>query len=163
MLMRHAKSDWDASYGTDHDRPLNDRGVGAARRMGRALGAMGEAPDSVVTSTAVRARTTAELAHHAGAWAAPIVLESDLYGAGPEEALRVAARHGGSHERLMLLGHEPTWSMLLTLLTGAHARMRTATVAAIDIDITAWDETPTAATLAYLIHPKLFENWDLEV
>jgi phosphohistidine phosphatase SixA len=37
LLMRHAKSDWDANYNLDHDRPLNGRGERSARLMGRVL------------------------------------------------------------------------------------------------------------------------------
>ncbi|MDH3462867.1 MAG: histidine phosphatase family protein, partial [Acidimicrobiia bacterium] len=33
ILMRHGKSDWDASYGADHDRPLAERGVRSAELM----------------------------------------------------------------------------------------------------------------------------------
>ena len=36
LLMRHAKSDWDADYESDHDRPLNDRGLKTMERLIRA-------------------------------------------------------------------------------------------------------------------------------
>ncbi len=62
LLMRHAKSDWDADYESDHDRPLNDRGLKSARLMGRVLADEGLVPDLIISSTALRARTTAELA-----------------------------------------------------------------------------------------------------
>ena len=45
LLMRHAKSDWDADYGPDHDRPLNERGLRSARLMGRVLAEEGLVPD----------------------------------------------------------------------------------------------------------------------
>ena len=31
LLFRHGKSDWNASYKRDHDRPLSKRGVKAAK------------------------------------------------------------------------------------------------------------------------------------
>ena len=37
LMMRHGKSDWDADFGSDHDRPLNERGVRNSRLMGQVL------------------------------------------------------------------------------------------------------------------------------
>lgn len=156
MLMRHAKSDWDVSFRSDHDRPLAARGERSARAMGEALRRWGEVPERIVSSTAVRAESTAELARLAGGWSCPLVLDGDLYGASPADVMTVAARHGGDVERLMLVGHEPTWSALVTLLTGARASVKTGTVAAIDLDVAGWDGAADArGTLAFLVHPRL--------
>ncbi|MGH3650616.1 MAG: SixA phosphatase family protein, partial [Acidimicrobiia bacterium] len=111
--MRHAKSDWDAVYGADHHRPLNDRGIRSARIMGRLLAADDMAPDLVVASTAVRARSTAELAKQAGSWHGEIILEPRLYGTSTETAIQVAAT-APPVNRLMLVGHQPTWSLLVS-------------------------------------------------
>ena len=74
-VLRHAKSDWDASYGVDFDRPLSERGVRAADLIGRFLASIDEAPDHVIASTAERARRTVELAVEAGDWTSPVLLE----------------------------------------------------------------------------------------
>ena len=34
LLFRHGKSDWNANYEKDHDRPLSKRGIIAAKTMG---------------------------------------------------------------------------------------------------------------------------------
>jgi phosphohistidine phosphatase len=137
LVMRHAKSDWDASYGGDHDRPLNERGVRSARIMGRVLAEAGLAPDLIVTSTAVRARSTAALASEAGTWKSETRLEPALYGSGTDTALEVAAA-APDVSRLMLVGHQPTWSLLVTALTGERVEMKTATVAVIEFEIEQW-------------------------
>ena len=122
LFMRHGKSDWDANYGRDHDRPLAPRGAKAAKAMGAALARAGWAPDFVLSSTAMRARTTAELAMAAVAgerpgWSAPTRLEAGLYtGSGvldllhgvPDEA------EGRAVETLLITGHEPTWGWCLS-------------------------------------------------
>ena len=155
--MRHAKSDWDASYGADQERPLARRGERSAKAMGEALRTMGEVPDLIVSSTAVRAEATAELARIAGGWPCPLHLDPDLYGAGPEEVLAVAARHGGDAQRLMLVGHEPTWSLLIARLTGARTTVKTGTVAGVDLDVTRWEDAPGArGSLTFLLQPKMF-------
>ena len=43
-LLRHAKSDWGTGE-DDHGRPLNERGRGAAVRMGEHLASLGARPE----------------------------------------------------------------------------------------------------------------------
>lgn len=162
MLMRHAKSDWNADYGSDHDRPLSNRGVRSARLMGRLMAGIGTVPHHVISSTAVRAQTTAQLASEAGGWGCPIDLEADLYGTGPETVMDVACR-APDVERLMIVGHQPTWSMVLHRLTGARADMKTASVAIVDLMIFDWSDLPeTTGVLAALHNPRSFfgSEWD---
>ncbi len=115
LLMRHAKSDWDADYGSDHDRPLNERGLRSARLMGRVLAEEGLVPDLIISSTAVRARRTAELAVEAGKWGSEILLDRSLYDEGTRGVLAVGAS-APDVDGLMLVGHQPTWSMLVSAL-----------------------------------------------
>jgi len=157
MLLRHAKSDWDADVGDDHHRPLAARGVKAAERMGEVLRDLGLVPDIVVSSTATRARSTAELARLSGGWDSRLVLEDALYGASVAESLAVAAAHGGEYDRLMLVGHEPTWSMTVRHVTGASAEIRTATCAMIEMHAETWDEVPhSSGSLVTLLQPRHF-------
>jgi phosphohistidine phosphatase len=156
--MRHAKSDWDAVYGSDHDRPLNERGVRSARLMGRALAARGLEPRYVISSTALRARATAELANEAGNWEAALSSDRALYESGPQDVLAVAAG-APDVSRLMLVGHQPTWSMLVAALTGEGVEMKTATVVVVEVDLDSWDGLPSArGTLAAVLDPRSEES-----
>lgn len=139
LLMRHGKSDWSADYDTDHDRPLNDRGVRSARVIGKALSKESQSPDLVVTSSAVRARTTAQLAAEAGHWVCDLIIEPRLYGSGADTVLQVAAETGPV-DRLMLVGHQPTWSILVSVLTGQQVEMKTATVALLRFEMSDWSD-----------------------
>jgi len=47
--------------GTDHDRPLGNEGVQDCEKMGRLLDSKNITPDAVLSSTAFRARSTAQL------------------------------------------------------------------------------------------------------
>ncbi len=165
MLFRHGKSDWNATYRGDRDRPLSRRGERAAETMGVLLRKMGEVPDRVVTSPATRAETTAAIARLSGGWSAPLEIAEALYGAGPDEALEVAARCGADAERLMLVGHEPTWSQLAAHITGGRIAVRTATVLGFDLDAPTWSWAPRSrGVLAYALHPRMFDgdDWDLK-
>lgn len=154
LLMRHAKSDWNAPFDADHERPLNDRGIRSARLMGRVLTADEKSPDLVVTSTAVRARSTARLASEAGGWGCEIILDATLYGTGADTAVQVAASVADS-EHLMLVGHQPTWSTVVSVLTGEGVDMETATVAEIGFDIQEWGQLPTVrGELMALYQPR---------
>ena len=158
MLMRHAKSDWESGARDDHSRPLNTRGVRSAERMGEAIRELGLIPDIVISSTATRARSTAELARIAGGWPSRLILEDGLYGASHLEAIATAARLGGGDSRVMLVGHEPTWSQAVKHLTGARCAMRTATCAVIEIHGPTWADvsTVTTGTLISLLQPRHF-------
>ncbi len=157
MLMRHAKSDWDAESADDHSRPLSSRGIRSAERMGEVVRELGLVPDVVVSSTAKRARSTAELARITGGWESRLVLEDRLYGASAGETLAVAAEHGETHKRIMLVGHQPTWSMVVQRLTGASVAMRTATLADVEVSASTWKELPdTRGTLVTLLQPRHF-------
>ncbi|WP_424522101.1 SixA phosphatase family protein, partial [Rubrivirga sp.] len=52
ILLRHGKSDWEADYDGDHQRPLAKRGQKGARKMGRFLTTARSVPDRALTSSA---------------------------------------------------------------------------------------------------------------
>jgi phosphohistidine phosphatase len=107
--------------------------------MGRRLTEMAAAPHHVISSTALRARTTAELACEAGGWGLDVSLEPRFYGTGPGEVAEVVRAVGG-FERLMIVGHQPTWGMLVQALAGESVEMRTATVAIIEFPVDRWSD-----------------------
>src|SRR5262249_20163007 len=81
LVLRHAKSDRSDPGIVDHDRPLAPRGETAAPRMGAAPAALGNVPDAIVTSPAVRARDTARLAATGMGYDGPITETRVMYAA----------------------------------------------------------------------------------
>jgi phosphohistidine phosphatase len=61
VIVRHAKSSWDNPGLPDHERSLSKRGLRDAPKMGARLADWGPPVDRVISSSAVRALTTAEL------------------------------------------------------------------------------------------------------
>ncbi len=154
--MRHGKSDWGGDT-PDHERPLNERGRASARVMGRVLSRMGQVPQFIYSSTALRARSTAELASKAGTWGSEIELVPDLYGESPSSVLDVVAAAARSVRFLMVVGHQPTWGDLIEELTGSRVQVKTASVIGIDLAIMEWADVRTGrAELAYALQPRLF-------
>jgi phosphohistidine phosphatase len=159
MLFRHGKSDWSADAPDDRSRPLNARGIRAASTMGAVLSRMGEIPDRIISSPAVRAESTASIARVSGEWPCSVEIADELYGAGPDGALGVAARRGEDAGRLMLVGHEPTWSLLARHITGGRIDVKTGTVLGFDLDVQGWNGAESArGLLVYALHPRMFDN-----
>jgi phosphohistidine phosphatase len=165
LLLRHAKSSWEDRSLSDHDRPLNERGERDAPRMGRRLRDQGVWPDLIFSSTARRARRTAELLLASPDENTPdedtpggdteIRYLSELYLAEPEEYLAAVRRAGGEAESVLVVGHNPGLEMLLQSLTGEWHRLPTAALARIDLPIEAWtDLEPGGGELAGLWRPK---------
>ncbi len=159
ILFRHGKSDWHAPHGSDHERPLNARGTKAAEAMGRLLARADLVPDHVITSSAVRAKTTIDLARSAGSWDCPVEESDLLYGTTSREALAVATEAPDDAQSLMLVGHEPTWSQLAHHLVGGHVVVKTGTVVGIDLPIDSWRQVNTRGSLAFLLQPRNFTDW----
>lgn len=158
IFFRHAKSDWNAAFGHDHERPINKRGRGDARRMGRFLADVDSLPDRIVTSSAVRARTTLELAMEDGKWGDISVDATDrLYDASDADVLDVIQDQSDMYDRLLLVGHEPTWSSMIGRLAGqANIHVSTATMARIDFEVPSWKEVAFGrGRLRWLVPPKL--------
>ena len=163
-MLRHAKSDWTTNT-SDHDRPLNARGRSAAAAVGIVLARSGEIPDLAVASSALRARSTLEIAAQTGNWPTEISVDPSLYGTSAAGALAVVAATDGDVQRLMVVGHQPTWGTLVRTLTGASVVVKTATVVAIDLSATSWRKGPEArGSICYMLQPRLFTDgsWDLE-
>jgi phosphohistidine phosphatase len=155
-ILRHAKSDWNADYGEDHDRPLAPRGEAAAARVGRLLKKTKNVPDLIFSSTAVRARTTVQLASEAGDWARPIELRPELYGAGVEAILEIVHSLSDSVESVLFAGHQPGWSYAVSALSGGSmVSMPTACLARVDFEIRTWQSCQVGrGVLSLLIPPK---------
>ena len=160
ILFRHAKSDWDASYQTDHNRPLAHRGVKAAQQMGTILSDSGKLPDLVICSTATRARQTLELASTAGNWNCDVQFSDDLYEATAKNLISLLQQVSSSVNSLMLVGHEPTWSSLTSMLIGGgNIRFPTAAMARIDFYYNDWRSVDIGSgQLRWLLQPKFFTN-----
>jgi phosphohistidine phosphatase len=116
-LLRHAKSSWDNAAADDFDRPLNDRGWKAARRIGRELKHRGMHFDFVIASTAARVRETIDGVQDHYDFDGPIQFEPRMYGASEGELLVLVRGLPESVKAPLLVGHNPGLERLLVDLT----------------------------------------------
>lgn len=160
FVLRHAKSDWSADFPHDRQRPLAKRGRAAARTIGKLLERLGEVPDLVLASPAVRAAETARLAGEAGGWQRRIEIADELYERSPETVLGLVRRQSDESSKLLLASHEPTCSELISLLVGgAEVNVPTAAVTRIDFPVESWREVEFGrGILHWQVTPKLLRR-----
>lgn len=140
LILRHAKSSWKFSGVSDHDRPLKKRGMRDAPRMGWLLREEDLLPDLILSSTATRARKTAELVAEKSGYEGELEYRSDFYGAGPEDYINALCSLTNEYTRVMVVGHNPGLEELLELLTGEAERLPTAALAQVALPIHTWRE-----------------------
>jgi len=122
-LLRHG----DAADGSpDAERPLTKKGERQSRAAGLALKQLGVEIDACLTSPKVRAADTAKLACE------PLGVEPQLepkLSGGPFDGEALAA---GLGDDVLLVGHDPDFSMAVHDLTGAQVRMKKGGLAGIE-------------------------------
>lgn len=160
FIYRHAKSDWSAAYGSDHDRPLTSRGIKSAKIMGRMLGSSGQVPELVVTSTALRAKQTVEFSRLEGDWNCKLIENEKLYFESAEEIFQIIQSLSDKYSKVMLVGHEPKCSQLTALMIGGgEVIFKTATMARIDFNNDEWCSLHQGeGELIWLQNPSLLKK-----
>lgn len=154
-LLRHAKSSCDDPSQTDFDRPLNARGLKAAPFMGELMAKKGLKPSVIISSPAMRAKTTARLAKDAGSFSAEIIFEKSIYEASPNALRAVVSEIRDEHTSALLVGHNPGIESFIRYLTGNLEPMPTAALAVIGLDIDKWCETnDNCGTLLHIFRPR---------
>jgi phosphohistidine phosphatase len=130
-FLRHGEADWPGWTKPDDERPLTDFGKKEVRQVAKFLDRLKVNPDLIVTSPLPRALQTAEVA----AEELKTKLRQDEAlepGFGISELSTVLKRHRS--KVLMLVGHEPDFSSVISALTGGFVKMSKAGVALIDVD-----------------------------
>lgn len=110
-LSRHAKSSWKEPGLSDHDRPLNKRGLRDAPIMAAEMLRHLPAVDVIVSSTARRARDTARY-YHDTLTIGSMMLDAKLYHADLDEILEVIGDLPSESDTALLFGHNPGFTYL---------------------------------------------------
>jgi phosphohistidine phosphatase len=113
-LLRHGEAE---EGSPDSQRRLTEKGEAQARAAGAALASLGVKLDACLTSPRVRAEQTARIA-------------CEALGVEPQEELRLAGgpfdpeQLAAGFEDVLLVGHDPDFSMAVHVTTGAQVRMK---------------------------------------
>ena len=117
VIVRHAEAAAAAPGGSDHERPLTERGMRAARALGTWLGRQGARPDAVRCSTAVRTRETWAAVSETSGFGVLVEHDRRIYDADPRTLLEVLRETEDEVRTVLLVGHNPGVTRLATTLT----------------------------------------------
>jgi len=141
LLFRHGKSDWNANYKKDQDRPLSKRGVKAAKVMGMYLFKIQQIPDLIISSTALRAKTTAQIAKKFGQWHSELILDNNIYHCSIDKLLSILSQQDPKINFICIVGHQPIFSYFLSEITDSiWVKLPTASMVRIDLPFKTWEE-----------------------
>lgn len=160
ILIRHAKSSWNAPNSSDFDRVLNARGLSDAPMMGERLAQRlankQQTLDILLSSSACRADQTARLLATSLAMdEAAIDWHRALYLASPRTMLRLIHSLPDTVNTMALVAHNPGISELAEQLTGTYiGDIPTCSVITIALPVQHWRDVSDAADLLDYDYPK---------
>lgn len=151
FFLRHGQANWEEWEHPDQERPLTKKGRKEIELIARALKKLGVSPAKILTSPLPRALETAEIV------AKELKVEcvtSPLLAPGfGLHSLRQILTDDPDQD-LMLVGHEPDFSLALAQLTGGTIKMPKAGLARIELQ----DTTDLRGELIWLIPPKILKE-----
>jgi phosphohistidine phosphatase len=147
-LLRHGEAVPHESK-PDADRELTPRGERQAIAAGKGLARLGVEFDACYTSPKVRALDTARLACRA-LNIQPLEEDALSNGFGRDDALELLYRHG-AEARVLVVGHDPSFSQVVHDLTGARIDFKKGGVAAVRAE-------RTSCELLVLLRPRELES-----
>ena len=132
-FLRHADAGDPAKWtGDDADRPLSSKGRRQAKRLGRLLKKLDAGPETVLTSPKLRASETARpVARSIGLHAS--VDDRLSVDFGEQDLAAVVAGLEPNVRGLLLVGHDPDFSDLVSWLVGSQIEMQKGALARIDL------------------------------
>lgn len=139
IIVRHAKSDWGNPDLRDFDRPLNKRGKTNAPEMAHRLVKKQIKPELIVSSTALRALTTAKF--FADTWQMPLAdiqEQPNIYEASVNTLLKVINNFDNKYNMIAMFGHNPGLTDLVYYLDGHIYEMPTCSVVILEFPFDDW-------------------------
>jgi len=116
FLIRHAKSSWADTTLKDFDRPLNNRGHQNAKEMAERLKKKEIIFDKILSSPAIRAKTTAiYFAEILKIEAIKVEFIASIYESYEDNIIQLVCNTSNSIDQLAIFGHNPTFTMLANM------------------------------------------------
>lgn len=137
LLLRHAEAE-EAHGGTDRGRTLTRRGAQQAASLAKMLAAEGFAPGLIVTSNAARTLETTAALVKALAPATEPVVDKRLYLGGMKDIQTVVGELATDATSLVVVGHNPGWSLAAQALCDVTLELATAEGAELTVEADDW-------------------------
>ena len=138
LMLRHAKSSWKDKTVDDHDRPLNKRGRREAIKMGEHLKKTNIVPDTIMTSSALRAiETTKYICRYSG-YNNLVEVNFSLHRGGIDSYINSLTTVSNDKQKLLIIGHNPDLEELAGILINRTIRIPTCTLVQVKLNIENW-------------------------
>ncbi len=160
-LIRHAKSSWKHDDLDDKDRPLNDRGKRAIKRMAPFIRQHTQDAQCVFSSDARRTRCTVEgLQKHHGIQQECVMYDADLYTFEAYELIEWIRNIDNSQREVVIVGHNPALSEAIEWLCGEEiSKFPTLALAKIFIPKNDWQDLESGiGRLEQHLYPSLCKH-----
>jgi len=155
FIIRHAKSSWKDNSLSDFDRPLNKRGNLNAPMMGERLDAKSIMPDIILSSPALRAKTTAKIIAKQVSYTKEIVFLPEIYDAFSEDLHNILKKIDDDKETVFLFGHNPELNDLAEEYVDMYDNIPTCGIVEIEFSCDKWREiSPKNAKMISFDYPK---------
>ncbi|HQY94891.1 histidine phosphatase family protein [Caldilinea sp.] len=160
-IWRHAKAERPELYANDYDRPLTERGVKDAARMGAVIMRLDPAIDLIIGSPAARTAQTVQSLVTLLDGAIDPLWNAAAYLAAADTLLEMVKALPDDAQHVVLVGHNPGMEELASGLCGStpedvFVRMPTAALAHVSIDVSHWSMVRWGAgQLKLLLTPKI--------
>jgi phosphohistidine phosphatase len=115
-LLRHAKSDWETNFSSDHERGLATRGKNAAKQLAGYMEDSGFAVNLCYVSDAKRCVDTWKIISKFGQFTDSVVKTTALYESDFEQLVTVIQESPNTASSLLMVGHNPGLEMLAEYL-----------------------------------------------
>ncbi len=148
-FLRHGMAEWpDWDPARDHERPLTKEGVRKLKEQARALADLGVKFDAVLASPYTRAYQTADIV--AGKLGLDVKTEPLLAPGFNADKLAEIVASFDNDQAVLLVGHEPSFSMVIAeLIGGGRVQMKKGTLARVDVN------SELQGELVWLLQPKI--------
>ncbi|MDA3852240.1 MAG: histidine phosphatase family protein [Spirochaetaceae bacterium] len=139
LIMRHGKAEL-GNGNKDRERSLMPRGQKQSREAALALEEQQILPGLIISSTANRAKETAQMVSEYLVKAVPIQLEDQIYLCSLEELIEVSKICPEEIETLLLVGHNPTMEFLLDRVSGSPYSVKTSEIYSFKVNCSRWQD-----------------------
>ena len=135
-LLRHAKAD--SGLSNDLGRDLTTQGRRQAESIGRWMSENGIMPDCIICSAAKRTKLTAKICSERAGYQRSIRFEDGLYDACGDTYFDIIVALNNKYDSVMIVGHNPAISAVVTILTGVQLDMSPCMLVCIGFTIDKW-------------------------
>lgn len=157
FLVRHAKSSWKDLSLSDFERPLNKRGKHDAPMMAKIFKNEGFVIDTILSSPAKRAATTARFfMDQIGEESCSLSYKESIYEASAYELSQLLNAIDNNYQSAMLFGHNPGFTILAEKLSSIHfGNIPTCGIVGLEFEVNDWAHIfYDSGTLIYHDYPK---------